>query len=156
MAGYWGQPDLNDAATYQRQRSGTPPEPFHRTGDLVHRGADRNLHFHGRKDRQVKARGYRLELDEIEAALLSHPEVVEAAVYLVTVADVGAVIHASVVLEEGAVDEDRQILSQARGVLPPYAVPASLTILDELPRTASGKIDRLSLESSSSSRIDGT
>ncbi len=156
MAGYWGQPDLNDAATYRRQRSGTPPELFHRTGDLVDRGADGNLHFHGRKDRQVKARGYRLELDEIEAALLSHPEVLEAAAYVVTVADADAVIHASVVLADGAADQDSQILSQARGVLPPYAVPVGLTILDELPRTASGKIDRLSLESYSRSRMDGT
>jgi amino acid adenylation domain-containing protein len=74
--GYLGRPDLDDCSFVRH--SG---RRYYRTGDLVKRDADGNYHYVGRKDRQIKARGHRIELDEIEAALLSHPDVSEAAVY---------------------------------------------------------------------------
>lgn len=146
MVGYWARPDLTECATYQRERPGAPPDIFHKTGDLVHRSADGDLHFHGRKDRQVKSRGFRVELDEIEAALLSHPRVVESAAYEVTNVETGTSIHASVILRDGTNDEEGQVLAHVRRILPPYAVPTSLAIRTEFPRLASGKIDRKTLQ----------
>ncbi|RYG44624.1 MAG: amino acid adenylation domain-containing protein [Chitinophagaceae bacterium] len=81
MKGYWGKPELNQKAFFKRERFPNAEEIFYRTGDLVWRKNDGLLNFAGRKDRQIKVRGYRIELDEIESVLLSHPYIIETAVY---------------------------------------------------------------------------
>ena len=81
MQGYWRRPDLNQHAFFYRQQAAGQQDVFYRTGDLVQLQPDGNHSFLGRKDRQVKSRGYRIELDEVEAALMSHEKVQEAAVF---------------------------------------------------------------------------
>ena len=81
--GYWHRPDLNERVFLERPSDGPFPDVFFRTGDLVSRGTDGLLHFHGRKDRMVKTRGNRVELAEVEAALCTHPAVSEAAAFAV-------------------------------------------------------------------------
>lgn len=145
MRGYWGRPDLNEGAFHYRQRFAGRPEVFHKTGDLVHRDAGGAFHFHGRKDRQVKARGYRVELDEIEAVLVTHALVNEAAVFAFTAEDNATTIGASVIPFEGdgiTAEELRAFLTTS---LPAYAVPQRISIRDDFPRTTSGKIDRREL-----------
>ena len=81
MQGYWGRPDL-DASAFAVKPGGGPRQlEFHRTGDLVRAESDGVLHFLGRKDRQIKTRGHRVELDEVESVLLTHASVEAAAVY---------------------------------------------------------------------------
>ena len=81
MKGYWGKPELTQKAFFKRESFANADEIFYRTGDLVWRNRDGQLMFAGRKDRQIKIRGYRIELDEIESVLISHPNVIETAVY---------------------------------------------------------------------------
>src|SRR6185503_14178655 len=101
MPGYWNRPAQTDRAFFRH--SARPPfeEVFYRTGDLVQGGADGNYQFLGRKDRQVKVRGFRIELDEIEVALLSHAQVEEAAVYVRRDAEEIASIETAVVARPG-------------------------------------------------------
>jgi non-ribosomal peptide synthetase-like protein len=133
------------------------PNPFarpghagnmYRTGDLVERSANGELRFLGRIDTQVKVRGYRIELDEIEA-VLREDAAVDAAVVTVVTQDDQQHLAAFVVPATNktatiaAVPIDRgAILARLRNRLPPYMVPAFLDIIDELPRVASGKVDR--------------
>uniref|UniRef100_UPI0005850C61 non-ribosomal peptide synthetase n=1 Tax=Actinoalloteichus spitiensis TaxID=252394 RepID=UPI0005850C61 len=135
--GYVGRPGL----TAERFL----PDPFagdgrrmYRTGDLA-RLADGVLHFVSRADRQVKLRGYRVELDEVEAALAAHPEVVEAAVVVrgdVLAAHVGA---------SPRVDGDA-VRAHLVARLPSFMVPTVVRVHDSpLPRTAAGKVDRAAL-----------
>jgi acyl-coenzyme A synthetase/AMP-(fatty) acid ligase len=145
MQGYWGRPDLEERAFYRRQVTGSYAHVFHRTGDLVREGADGALVFLGRKDRQVKARGYRVELDEVEAALASHLEVESAAVFVVADQEGSKRIHAAVKLRSSGAVTSPLLLQHAAQVLPRYALPERVVIIDEMPRTSSGKIDRLSL-----------
>ncbi len=124
------------------------PLPFtaggrmYRTGDLAARRADGNLMYLGRRDQQVKLRGYRIELAEIESALSIHPRVLAAAAVVRT--DDGEPRLVGYVVprpEPGPPPSAGELLGWLRGSLPDYMVPAALVFLDALPRTPNGKLD---------------
>jgi len=120
-------------------RGAPRPDDWYRTGDRVRREHGALVHL-GRVDRQVKLRGYRVELDEVEAAVRSHPAVREAAV-LVADAQLVAVY---------AADADGPASAELRGHvaarLPDYMVPVTWRRVDRLPTNQNGKLDRTALE----------
>jgi amino acid adenylation domain-containing protein len=139
--GYAGRPDLTAARFL--------PDPFadggrmYRTGDLAAVRADGNLVYFGRGDQQVKLRGFRIELAEIESALALHPGV-RAAVALVRRDDReggGEPRLVAYVVPEAPVPSAGELLAGLRERLPGYMVPAALVFLDSLPRNAHGKLD---------------
>jgi len=142
MRGYWGRPDLDDRSFVRR--SG---RRYYRTGDLVKLDQDGNYHYLGRKDRQIKARGHRIELDEVEAALLSHPDVSEAAVYATPDGLGSHRIEAVVNARHEAGVTPAALLQHVLSLLPTYAAPSAILFLDEFPRTSTGKVDRRIIES---------
>ena len=115
----------------------------YRTGDLVRRGEEGELRYVGRIDRQVKVRGYRVELGEIEAALMRHSGVKQCAVEVREDEAAGKRVVAYVVSEEGA--EGKELREYLRGKLPEYMVPAAIVELERMPLTANGKLDRKAL-----------
>ena len=118
---------------------------LYRTGDLARYLADGNLEFLGRRDLQVKVRGLRVEVDEVEAALGQHPAVREAAV-VVRAQKVGEATLAAFLVthsEESASPSELRNFLRAR--LPGYMVPATFQVLKSLPRTSNGKVDRQKL-----------
>ncbi|GLL08710.1 amino acid adenylation domain-containing protein [Dactylosporangium matsuzakiense] len=146
--GYTGRP----AATAER----FVPDPFgpdpgarlYRTGDLVRRRPDGTLLFVGRADRQVKIRGYRIEPGEVEAAALRLPGVAACAVAAADVAgDRRLVAYVSGPADGGAVRDEL-----AR-TLPPHLVPAHVVVLDRLPLTSTGKLDRTALAAALPGRL---
>jgi amino acid adenylation domain-containing protein len=116
-----------------------------RTGDLGAWRSDGNLGFHGRRDRQIKLRGHRLELDEIEAVVAQVPQVHEAAALVV-----GEGPHAQIVVYFSALQPRGElgeaILAACRAHLPAVACPARVIELDRLPHTSTGKLDRRALQ----------
>ena len=146
MRGYWGMPEKTEKGFYERPVFGYLADKFYRTGDLVQELPDGNLKYLGRKDRQIKTRGYRVELDEIEVALLSYELVEEAAVYPVPDGQGSNLIEAAVTAKEGAALEEAPLVSHISDRLPPYAVPVNIHILDVFPRTSTGKINRRALQ----------
>ena len=118
-----------------------PGERMYRTGDRVRRLPDGNLDFLGRIDHQVKIRGMRVELGEIEAALDRHPQVREAAV-LVKDGRLAAYVATAGGLAALRINELHAFLEQR---LPAYMVPQAWALLDELPLTPNGKVDRRAL-----------
>ncbi|MEM9619620.1 MAG: amino acid adenylation domain-containing protein [Pseudomonadota bacterium] len=146
MRGYWGRKDLNAGAFYKRSLGGGFPDYFYRTGDLVTDEGGGVLRFIGRKDRQVKVRGFRVELDEVEAALSLQDKVGEAAAILLKDADGAAAIIAAATLKGAySADIETDILTAVARKLPRYAVPQQLVVIDTFPRTTSGKIDKRAL-----------
>ncbi len=146
MRGYWGRPDLNEKAFFTRNEHGGIPEVFHTTGDLVEPLPDGNLRFLGRRDRQIKARGNRVELDEVEAVLLQHAAVHEAAIYALADGEGSLQIYGDVILVEGQATEPRELSQHMRSALPTYAVPSAINARRDFPRTSTGKIDRRALQ----------
>ncbi|MDT4794631.1 Linear gramicidin synthase subunit B [compost metagenome] len=129
------------------------PSPFasgerlYRSGDLARQRADGGIDYLGRKDQQVKIRGFRIELGEIEARLLEQAGVRQAAL-AVQQGAAGAQLCAYVVPEEQPADPLawREALRNAlKAGLPDYMVPAHLLLLDQLPLTGNGKLDRKAL-----------
>jgi amino acid adenylation domain-containing protein len=153
MRGYWAQPEKTSRGFYRRPAFSQFEDLFYRTGDLVQLMPDGNYKFLGRKDRQIKTRGYRVELDEIEVALLSHAGVEEAAAFGVADGQGSNRIEACVILKAGMELTSAQLIEYLAGRLPPYAVPAQLGIAADLPRTSTGKIDRPALQANSAVRI---
>jgi amino acid adenylation domain-containing protein len=145
MRGYWARPDLSERAMVNVPGAGGRPDVYHATGDLVSPTEEGDLAFLGRRDRQIKARGNRVELDEVEAVLLEHPLVHEAAVYALADDEGSLQPHAEVILVPGSSATVKDIRTHAAGALPPYAVPASIAIRAGFPRTSTGKTDRLRL-----------
>lgn len=145
MQGYWGRPDLNERAFYYRAVFPHMTDRFYRTGDLVRLQPDGHYAFLGRKDRQIKTRGYRVELDEIETALLSHRYVEEAAAFLGAEVEGSRQIEAAVLLKNSGGATPAELLQYLETQLPWYAVPVTVTIAQIFPRTSSGKINRRKL-----------
>ncbi|MEU9185652.1 amino acid adenylation domain-containing protein [Streptomyces sp. NPDC048484] len=134
--GYLGEPELTAQAFTVRDG-----HRWYRSGDRVRRRADGVLEFLGRFDDQVKIRGNRVETGEAEAALQIHPGIAQASV----IAHEGRLL-AFVTARPGAErPEPRAVRRHLAGLLPPYMIPARITVLDELPLTGTGKIDRRAL-----------
>ncbi|MGK7872118.1 MAG: amino acid adenylation domain-containing protein [Xenococcaceae cyanobacterium] len=146
MRGYWKRPDLDKRAFFRRPVFGHQEDVFYRTGDLVQLQPDGNYRFLGRKDRQIKTRGYRVELDEIEGALVSHVHVEEAGVFPVSDKEGSQRIEAVVTIKAGRVVTPADLTRHVAARLPWYAVPVKVAIADVLPRTTTGKIDRRALQ----------
>ena len=117
-------------------------ERLYRTGDVVRYLNNGTIEFIGRADNQVKVRGYRIELEEIEAVLEQHAGIKQAAV-VVTEAESGARLEGYVVSEEGLRSRDVKTYLSER--LPEYMVPEVIVTLEELPINAHGKVDRKAL-----------
>jgi amino acid adenylation domain-containing protein len=146
MKGYWGQPEKTQKGFFHRPVFDQFEDLFYRTGDLVYLDNVGNYRYLGRKDRQIKTRGYRVELDEVEVALLSHPGVEEAAVYSVPDGNASNLIEAAVILTKGSDLIESDLIGHLTGRLPSYAIPVRIDILASLPRTTTGKIDRRELQ----------
>ena len=146
MRGYWNRPDLNQRAFYLRDIFTDYSEKFYRTGDLVREGMDGQLEFLGRKDHQVKVRGYRVELAEVDHALNSHDAVEEGIAYIVKAEDETAQIEAAITLVDSLTYSENDLFASLRQQLPAYAVPQRIHIVNNFPRTGTGKIDRKAIE----------
>ncbi|MBT0772834.1 amino acid adenylation domain-containing protein [Kineosporia sp. J2-2] len=134
--GYWDRPEL----TAERFVTGLPAAPqrrLYRTGDRARWTSEGRLLHHGRLDNQVKLRGYRIELAEVESVLQAVPGVATA---VVVVRDDNLVGY--LVAEPGAELKAASVRAEAANFLPQYMVPGILMVLDELPLTANKKIDR--------------
>jgi L-proline---[L-prolyl-carrier protein] ligase len=145
MTGYWGRPELTAEALVPHPLDRDSPGRCYRTGDLVVPLEDGSFRFRGRHDHQVKTRGYRVELEEVEAAIHSHPSVGEACVVAVPDDRVGHALLAYVSAAEGASLEDVEVKRHVAGRLPRYMVPAEVRTVPSLPRTSTGKVDRKAL-----------
>ncbi|MYW05523.1 non-ribosomal peptide synthetase, partial [Streptomyces sp. SID3343] len=141
--GYHGRPDL----TAERFVT-VAGERRYRTGDLVRLRPDGALEYHGRVDHQVKLRGFRIELGEIEAVLTGHPAVQAAAVVL-REDMAGPYLAAFVQGADGfAEPSPAELRAHCPTRLPAYMLPDAIAVLDRLPLTLNGKIDRNALPAS--------
>ena len=146
MKGYWQRPDLTERGFFRRQNALGFEETFYKTGDLVRLDENGLMHFLGRKDHQIKTRGYRVELDAVEATLVAHEAVSEAAIFAIKKADDTVAIAGAVILHPQSTLGIDDLTTYLKGKLPFYAVPEQLSILEDFPRTGSGKIDRKALK----------
>lgn len=144
-AGYFNDPERTAAAFHTLTDPARFMKRMYRTGDLV-REVEGNLHFIGRKDNQIKHMGYRIELEEIEHALVKLSQVNQAAVvYHRTHTAYGKLIGFVACAE--TVDEKALLTSLAK-LIPDYMVPSKLIVLPKLPKNPNGKVDRLQLRAS--------
>jgi hypothetical protein len=146
--GYLGQPQLSAEKLIPDPFATKPGAVLYRTGDLARYLPDGRLEFLGRLDQQVKVRGFRIELEEIEAALVSH-EKVQAAVVVARERAQGEKELVAYVVADTAVSELRACLRER---LPEYMVPAYFVMLDQLPLMPNGKLDRRALPAPSELR----
>ncbi|MER5483258.1 amino acid adenylation domain-containing protein [Streptomyces sp. NPDC002812] len=156
--GYWNRPELTAERFVKHPFSDDPQARLYRTGDVVRWQEDGLLEFVGRVDHQVKIRGFRIELGEVEAVLAGFPGLSEVAViaredqagdkrlvgYVVPEAgqDTGSAGSAGSAVS--AIDTEA-LRAHAAGLLPEYMVPSALVVLDRLPLTTNGKLDRRAL-----------
>lgn len=142
FAGYWRNPAATMAAFCDAADREGASARFYRTGDLVRELPSGELVFIGRRDHQIKLGGHRIELGDIEAALRAQPGVVEVAAFAWPP---GTVTERIVAAVSGHGLDGEALRLQLRGVLPAYMVPAEIEIIDSMPRTSSGKLDRRGL-----------
>ena len=146
--GYVGRPDLTAEKFISLDRDkaiGISPNRLYKTGDLGSWTADGEIQFLGRIDGQVKLRGFRIELSEIESVIMQCSGVSGAVVAVKKVTNIDRLIAYLVPKQSLAELDLGGIFEAIRSRLPPYMVPTSLEVLDSLPTLPSGKVDRKSL-----------
>ncbi|MER5783107.1 amino acid adenylation domain-containing protein, partial [Streptomyces mobaraensis] len=143
--GYLDRPGLT-ASRFVADPYGPAGSRMYRTGDLVRRRADGSVEYLGRTDDQVKIRGFRIELGEIEAALTELPAVAQAAVVARPLAPGGArQLVGYAVPAPGATPDPQDLRAAVAARLPEHMVPAVVALLDALPLSVNGKLDRKAL-----------
>ncbi|HYA79396.1 MAG TPA: amino acid adenylation domain-containing protein, partial [Methylocystis sp.] len=142
--GYVNRPDLT-AERFVPNPFGGDGERLYRTGDLAGYREDGTIDYLGRIDHQVKIRGFRIELGEIEAALARVAQVREAIVLAREDGPSGKRLVAYVTARANAALDVAELRAAIQGELPDYMVPSAIVVLEQLPLTANGKIDRKAL-----------
>ncbi|RKH00364.1 amino acid adenylation domain-containing protein, partial [Corallococcus sp. CA053C] len=152
--GYLGRPDLTAERFVPDGFATEPGARMYRTGDRVRWLRDGRIEFLGRVDHQLKIRGYRVELGEVEAVLARHPGVSECVVVARDDASQGRQLIAYAVGRFEQALEESALRAHLTTRLPDYMVPATFVVLDALPRTSNGKVDRKALPEPSRSTED--
>ena len=143
--GYLGRPGLT-SGRFVADPLAADGGRMYRTGDLVRRRVDGEVEYLGRTDDQVKVRGFRIELGEVEAALATAPGVAQAAVSARPLTEGGArQLAGYVVARPGAAVDPAAVRTAVAAILPEHMVPAVVTVLDALPLSVNGKLDRRAL-----------
>ena len=143
--GYQANPALSAERFVADRFSGRAGDRLYRTGDLGYWNSDGKLYHLGRMDDQVKIRGFRVELGEIESALLAHPSIARAVVSCRDIEAGDQRLVAYIVLRDGRDATTSELRKHLREQLPDYMIPSVFMLLDSIPLTANGKVDRLSL-----------
>jgi amino acid adenylation domain-containing protein len=150
--GYLNRPDLTAEKFIPNPFSSEPGSHLYQTGDLVRYLADGNIEFLGRVDRQVKVRGFRIELEEIESVLARHPALGDVVVLAreddsgdFTTHGSGKRLVAYVIGGKKPAPSVHELRSFLKEKLPAYMVPSAFVFLDVFPLTANGKVDRNAL-----------
>ena len=150
--GYLGRPGLT-AERFLPDHLGTKPGGrIYRTGDRARWLADGSLECLGRVDHQVKIRGFRVELGEVESAILSHPNVREAVVVAREDATGEHALAAYLVARDGPAPTAGELRRAIAATLPDYMVPSAFVVLEAMPLTPNGKVDRAALPDPGSAR----
>lgn len=144
--GYLGRPGLT-SARFVADPWGPPGSRMYRTGDLARRLPDGTLEFVGRNDDQVKIRGHRIEPDEVRAALAALPGVVQAAVVARPDGRDGKELTGYAVVSDraGPAPDGAALRRALARALPDFMLPARVVVLDRMPLTVNGKVDRRAL-----------
>lgn len=138
--GYWRDPVKTNEAFLEKPSS---KERLYKTGDLAKIGPDGFVYFVGREDSQIKSRGYRVELGEIETALSSLDTLQESAVVAIIIDGFeGTAICCAYVPKNGSGITPARLRTDLIKKIPRYMIPSRWTALDQLPKNANGKIDR--------------
>ncbi|NUT93073.1 MAG: amino acid adenylation domain-containing protein [Saccharothrix sp.] len=137
--GYWRDDDKTALSFIRHPRTG---QRLYRTGDIGRYFPDGTLEFLGREDFQVKIHGFRVELGEVEAALLTHPDVTAAVVTAVDTDDTGKRLVAHVT---PATADPKALRDHLTTTLPAYLIPDHIVPLDDFPLSSNGKVDRAAL-----------
>ncbi|HEY7616688.1 MAG TPA: condensation domain-containing protein, partial [Terriglobales bacterium] len=143
--GYLNRPELTAEKFVPDPFSGSPADRLYRTGDLARYLADGRIDFLGRADNQVKVRGYRIELGEIETVVASHKSVQQAVVVVREDRPGDKRLVAYVVPGQGISPDLAELREWARNKLPEYMVPSKFAVLQKLPLSPNGKVDRKAL-----------
>jgi acyl-coenzyme A synthetase/AMP-(fatty) acid ligase/acyl carrier protein len=143
--GYLNRPDLTAQKFIINPFSRQSGSQLYKTGDLVRYRADGNIEFLGRVDNQIKIRGFRVELEEIEQALRQHPRVGDCVVVLRQGRDLDKRLVAYVVMREPSPKVISDLRNFLKTKLPSYMVPAVFELIDALPLMPNGKINRRAL-----------
>lgn len=140
--GYLNQPELTDEKFIRNPFGSNPGDRLYKTGDVVRFRADGNLEFMGRVDNQVKLRGFRVELEEIERALRGLDSVADCVVVMREDHDKRLIAY---VVPGNSTPNHAELRNHLRTKMPAYMVPASFELIDALPRLPNGKINRRAL-----------
>jgi amino acid adenylation domain-containing protein len=143
--GYWADVEKTKKMVVPNRFQPNFNENMYRTGDLVTLAEDGNYYFQGRRDSQIKSRGYRIELGDIESALLSHPGVREAAAVAIPDELVGNRIKAVVAGHDNHELKITELQQFCAKRIPKYMIPEQIEFCGSLPKTSTGKIDRVKL-----------
>ncbi|PYV72853.1 MAG: hypothetical protein DMG96_24845 [Acidobacteria bacterium] len=143
--GYFGQPELTSERFVRNPFSSEAGARMYRTGDLARFGADGKIQYLGRNDQQVKLRGFRIELGEIESVLAEDSGVQQAVAEVREGQGGDKHLVAYVTRVSGENPDIEELRRRLKAKLPSYMVPSTFVVLDQLPMTANGKIDRRSL-----------
>lgn len=134
---------VRTASSFVQNRKSLFTQTMYKTGDVVERRSDSYLYFKGRVDNQVKHMGYRIELEEIEAAFSTLPYINEAGVIYEKITPEFGQIKAFI--STSGVSDTKLIQNDIKNLLPSYMIPKSIMILPVLPKNSNGKIDRKQL-----------
>jgi amino acid adenylation domain-containing protein len=163
-SGYLGRPDLTAERFVMNPHASAPGERLYLTGDLARRLPDNRIVLCGRNDRQVKVRGHRVELGEVERVILGTRSVYTAAVVLAgdkpenhrLIAYLRLASHEVSAVGFSLPDIVEEIHLRILRLLPRYMIPSSYVVMDTLPLTSNGKVDVKALQDAGSGEVSGT